>query len=395
MTLRNTERRGNGLFLIYHVVVLVICMATFILKDLPTAASPIFDVYILCLVLFSLFKSSVFVGRKTLVWIMILLVYFGSYVTAYYSFNEYGYVSNYEMFRSIRFIYYLLAFILVSELALSNGEKVRCVSRESYSTFFFYLIVVMALVYLVKIILLGSDRPTLYSENNYEIPSILIAYAIFQSLNKKDSSYRGKITTYLSYFLALLSMSKSAIIEAVFVYFKIKMNRMNARNFLILSFSIPVGLLLIYAVFSIRSTDGVVDRLQFLVVFLDLVRDFSLQEAMLGKGVANELPFSSCMQLKFWASRMFSDYSYCNSTAFFSFQLKIFYDFGLVGLLLCLGSWGCFLVRFYGAGLGSTIFLIMFLCSLSVSGFNNSIIIWTIFLGLLVRRKTTQLDTLT
>ncbi|MBL4799497.1 MAG: hypothetical protein JKY50_19000 [Oleispira sp.] len=390
MMLLNVERRGDGLFLIFHVGMLVICMAAFILKDLPTAASPIFDVYILCLVIFSLFKSSAFIGRKALVWIMILLVYFGGYVTAYYSFNEYGYVSNYEMFRSIRFVYYLLAFILVSELALSNGEKVRCISSESYSTFFFYLVVVMTLVYLVKIILLGSSRPTLYSENNYEIPSILIAYSIFQTLNKKDTSFRGKVTTYLSYFLAILSLSKSAVIEAVFVYLKIKMNRPTATNILILLFSVPLGLLLIYAVFSLRSTEGVVDRLQFLVVFLDLVQDFSFQETMLGKGLANELPFSSCMQLKFWASRMFSDYSYCNSTAFFSFQLKVFYDFGLIGLLLCLGTWCYFLVRYYGVGLGTTIFLIMFLCSLSVSGFNNSIIIWTIFLGLLVRRSTTS-----
>jgi hypothetical protein len=205
----------------------------------------------------------------------------------------------------------------------------------------------------------------------------------------KDSKYYPLFGGVLS----VLSMSKSGILEAAYVILMGRNNRVSIKSIVILGFS---GLLVggIVAVVLFSRMKGIeldsLDRFRFLMVFWDLMMNSSFVEVAFGHGAASTLSFSSCVELKYWASAISDDYAFCDATVFHSLFLKLAYDFGLIGLAAFLYSWIYFLQRYFGKSLGLKLFIVVFLCSLSVSGFSNSIVIWPLFFILVFFKLSPQ-----
>ncbi|NRA18517.1 MAG: hypothetical protein HRU04_23770 [Oceanospirillaceae bacterium] len=245
----------------------------------------------------------------------------------------------------------------------------------------------MTLVYIIEMLLLGTTRPRLYSENNYEIPAVLMLTAIFFSLGKLN-----KLWNYFVVALSFMSMSKSGVIEGVILFLRNEVKNIKIFGFVFLCL---FGLLFIFIAYNIinsRLTNIDIynlDRVKFLFVFFELLEESTYLEVLFGHGIADILPYSSCLELKYWASLISQDYAYCDSTVLHSFILKLFYDTGLIGVLSIIGLWFVFVRKYFGKELGLTLFLIVIVCSISVSGFSNSIVIWPLFFGFFLVKEQT------
>jgi hypothetical protein len=365
--------------LIFHWLVISASCATFVLvANKATISALVFDAYIVMLIVYVTFKARG-VGKY---FPSSFLIIFSIFVWQAYLYSN-GSVFDtewYAFLRSTRFLFYLLIFIYIGEVTSTKEWRGTSLNYADFKKFITQLIILFAIVYLFQIMALGESRPKLYSENNYEIPSVLLLILIFL--------YSGKGVEDSKYFplfgggLSILSMSKSGILEAAYVILMGKNKEVSIKSTVVLGFS---GLLVgvIVAIVLISRMEGIelesLDRVKFLMVFWDLMVDSDLWEAGFGHGAASKLSFSSCMELKYWASAISEDYAFCDATVFHSLFLKLTYDFGLIGLITFIYSWLYFLQRYFGKSLGFKLFVVVFVCSLSVSGFSNSIVIWPVF----------------
>lgn len=379
-------------FIFLHITFILVCIVAFhFIGGKATLVSPLFDLYILLLLSYSLFCTKG-LSRESVYRLLVVSAFFLIYIIQYFFYNDGGYIDYFEFFRSIRFVVYLLVFMLMVDL-WQNSINNRGVNNVNFESLLKLLLTLFLSFYIFQILILGEDRPKLYSENNYEIPSLLCFFSIVQYHRKSES----KILALFSYICSLISLSKSGLLEAIFVYLKSKTAKLNIVNIFFLLIVSVIALFVIYYVFSLRTGEQDIndmDRVQFLFIFIELVSEFEFSELLFGKGVANELPISACIDLMYWANAISGDFAYCNATVFHSFILKLFYEFGLLGTILTLFCWYYYLTKSYGGILGRTLFFIVFICSISVSGFSNSIVIWPLFLGLIVKffSKSDSLD---
>ncbi len=381
---------NNSKFMLFHIGLVVLNVLLFhLIGGKATLVSPIFDLYILLIFIVVSMSYGLFFSRKTMLILILTLFYFSIYVVRYYFFNDFGYKNNYELVRSSRFIYYLIMFIFISEVSINRtGTKVilQLTDFLNFSKLFFYTFLFS---YIFQVVFLGVERPKLYSENNYEIPSLLILYSIYLSIatkSKIDLPRRSFVSLFV-YAASLVSLSKSGVLEAMFVFVKSRMKTISVVNISTFVMTSIISILTVYIIFNLRSSGNdfsEIDRMLFLNVFISVVSEFEFVEYLFGKGLAREMPLYSCIELKYWATAISEDFSYCNATVFHSFLLKSLYEFGVIGTLLFLSTWFYFLSRFYGLSLGISIFTIIFICSLSVTGFSNSIVIWVVFLGTII-----------
>lgn len=370
----------SNFFLFHAATVLLSVFIYYFLDKKPTAASIVFDLYIIVALFYCIFKTNSFLFKSLSFWA--LLVFLVVHFLNYFVFNSYGYESIYDFLRSIRFLLYLLIYIVISECRNTYKERVKVVETESFVLFAKTIISVFFIVYLVQMAI-GSERPRFFSENNYEIPLLLSLMSINEYLSKK----RNVFFSGIAYLTALISFSKSGLLEASYVYLRFFLRDITARKIAYLLVITFIGgyVILMILISRVGGQDLVdIDRFKFFLVFWDLMVESNYGEIFLGHGMASSLPFTSCIELKYWANDIFSDYSYCNATVFHSFLLKLVYECGILGSLLIIYAWYYYIIRDYGRWLGRVLFTIVIICSLSVSGFGNSIVIWILFLGLFI-----------
>jgi hypothetical protein len=347
-----------------------------------TVSSPLFDIYILCVFVFTIIRvRSVFPVYEYII-IFLFLIYYGGYILT--AFNYSDYIDYYELIRSSRFVFYLLFFIILSNYSVFHPKRTQIIDSFNYKMIYYFLLVLFFLFYAAQVIVFSEFRPKLFGENNYEIPALLIISSFFEFIPTKNSA--SKKTMLFTYLISLISLSKSGILE---LFFYITHKRFRDFNIKKLIYIIPFFFIIIITgivMLKVRSGDQTLsdmDRVRFLMIFIE---NMDLSSWLFGHGLATRLPVGACIELKYWASSISDDYWNCTSTVYHSFILKLIYDMGMIGLLICLSLWFFYLKRSFGAYLGRTIFGIVLICSLSVTGFSNSIVIWPIFMALLLKR---------
>jgi len=368
-----------------HALLLVGCSVYFQVADgKATLVAPIFDAYFCLLAIYCLLFIRSTIPRHLLVMLAGVAIYTGIYGLWYFQFQQDAHPDYFQYLRSTRYLFYLMIFVLIgdiSKFSLPTGLKV---TNGNFRSLFLFLAAITFVVYLSKIVIFRDFRPQLYAENNFEVPALLLMMLVVTARSGNQSlGIRWPSLVYASSFM---SLSKSGILEAVFVLFRsnMKVPKLSRAPWLALGIS---GLLLIAGwLISYRLGDrGIqgVDRLLFLKVFVEAIRDADMKQIFFGHGFAAELPLFSCQILSFWAGGA----SHCTATVFHSFLLRLAFETGLVGVLITYGLWLYLLLRYYGReGLG--MFVVIGISSLSVSAFNNSIILWPLFLGVFVRSAT-------
>lgn len=340
----------------------------------------LFDIYILGYLSFSVFVAVKFGVEKYLFRLLVFWVSLFLFFAIYSLFSN-GEFYLYEFLRSMRLFLYIIAFILsVNSLYFFEFD----ISYRDFDVFYIGISAVFLSVYALKFFLLGSSRPWLFSENNFEVSMFLIISLIYIERRLK-SLPRMKVVYYFSSFVvAFLSFSKSAILAlAVALSRSVKLKSISALLFFVVL--VVFGILASYFVIMSRIGGGGLEELDRLIFFDVFYEEFSrggVVSALFGAGAAHNLSDSACLTLRFWAESMFRNADYCNAAIFHSLFMRLVYEFGLVFLIVFLVSWGALLKRVYGRGLGFTVFLVLCVSSMSISGFSSGVVLWSIFLML-------------
>ncbi len=345
----------------------------------------LFDLYIVLLLLWAVFYYiRVGIDRGTfreVVGVFLIFVFY----TIFYITLEQDFIL-FEYARSIRFLFYLIVFVFVAgvfkRVDLGRGQF----DYSDFIRFGVLLVLLFFALYVFKRFILGYARPWAFSENNFEMALVIILSSGLMAVIKSDSVVGSK--WWLIFFrvggvlLAALSLSKSALLAAIFMVFRsIKLN--NILIVYAVAVLSVISLVGIWIVFSLRVGDegfASMDRFLFLMVFWDEWAPGSILSYMFGNGPAKELSENACGILSFWVGSMFRGESYCNAAIFHSFFIRVMYEYGILATIAFLVLWYRTLVSVYGRQLGLTFFGLICINSLSVSGFSNSIVLWPIFI---------------
>jgi hypothetical protein len=148
-----------------------------------------------------------------------------------------------------------------------------------------------------------------------------------------------------------------------------------------LVFAILVVGILITVISSRLDERGIesVDRFIFMKVYWSEYNNGNIAQMLFGFGPAHNLSNMACSKLSFWVASMFEGKAYCNGAVFHSLLLKIVYEFGILFTAYFLYLWLTLLKLSYGKILGIIIFTVLLSASISISGFSNGIVLWSLF----------------
>lgn len=244
------------------------------------------------------------------------------------------------------------------------------------------LLQAMATTFLIRYglekFVLGQDRPTLLTENNFEL--ILLAL-VFAARNIAYKEINWPITIAIL-FIFLLSGSRSSIIAMVFALLatpgalSFSLSRLKKSAFAVYAFGTASGILAIIIFLSRMTEKGVtgIDRVRFLYVFLEETKDWGILQYLKGTPPLTPLSDTACSTLSFYEKLFsYSGDGSCYSVILHSYVLRSIFDHGLLGLFFVF----FFIFKLPSKQLSSAVLpkisvvLIIFATALSVSAINN------------------------
>jgi hypothetical protein len=253
------------------------------------------------------------------------------------------------------------------------------------------LIVSSALSYMIQIIRDGfGTRPTLFTENNYEISLLAGLFVIIITHSKLGNS-----PLETKWFLALmlvisLSGSRSGALAGIIATFSFIGNSNSLRR--LQSLKILIGglssAIAIYTFVTRGAKISETDRFSFFQVFLSESETRTILNWLFGNFIIRPLSDSACSNLSYYQI-LVSDpiYGTCYSVILHSFILRILWDFGALGLTVS------FLGLFFRMrsqlpkNLPKTLILLALANAISVSGPNNVYVVFPILLAILAERN--------
>lgn len=220
--------------------------------------------------------------------------------------------------------------------------------------------------------LAGTERPTIFIENNYElIPLILCAVALV-ARGKKPAMHEWAALLYV----CALSGSKSSIAAlAVALFAMVRLHLSIKAIFQWAALGVAVAVV-IYLLALRVGAGGIesIDRVIFLNAFLDETHNWSVIEWLFGAPAMTPLSSGTCQSLAYYEVLMsYTGSGSCYSVILHSFVLRVIFDHGIVGLILSLYAVNYLLRRRrYAIRSRATVLLIIVATGLSVSSLNNA-----------------------
>lgn len=216
-----------------------------------------------------------------------------------------------------------------------------------------------------------SERPAIWYENNYELIYLAICYIYYVSLGGRS----GKI--FLAFtFLVIISGSRSAVLSLFFCFIATYIKEFGLKTVIGILLS-PIILMIGLSVFYARLAPGDsiedIDRVRFLMFFLDETYMWSFSDFFFGAKALTMLTNDTCYALRFYENLFsFEGDGSCYSVILHSFILRVIFDHGILGLFFVASFYW---LLFKNNGVNSRINLcligVMFSSALSVSSFNN------------------------
>ena len=305
------------------------------------------------------------------------------------------------------------AFIYVALLCSFIGKTFF---SKIYVSKFFYVLVVLFLVKYLYSRVVGLDvwvgsRPGIYTENNFELIFLLLLFYLVLP----DLRWR---TVFFLVVMAIVSLSgsRSAFLCLLVVYF-FSVFRVGGfywkKWLLLLPFLLFVGFLVVndrmdvslgkpstaaevqpaispeasadipgvttvekeqeMTIRSFLEQGASVDRVRFLLLFLDNVEDWQWWNVLIGTEPLTPLSDETCRSLSYWSDLYsFSGDETCYSVILHSYIIRVIFDHGVLGLF--------FLIGFTAYGLRKSgyswvdvlcVLGVLLASSLSVSAFNS------------------------
>lgn len=278
-------------------------------------ANSIFEIIVFIFAIVSIFpimRNSLFFVFLSLTYL--LLSFFVMRNTSPAAFNDY--------FIAYKSFYYV---IILSFFIGKNLFNTR------YLKFTFCFLLFLFLVkYGYSRFLNITERPGIYTENNFELIFILLFYyAIVDDLNENKLKF-----FFIVSLIVTLSGSRSALLALIVVYCFVFLSELNLKTIM---YVVCFILLLFLTVFIIaqRSVGGVedIDRFLFLTVFMDEIRNWGISEFIFGSQALTPLSSKSCSILSFYEDLFsYSRDGNCYSVILHSYLLRLVFDHGIFGV---------------------------------------------------------------
>jgi hypothetical protein len=184
----------------------------------------------------------------------------------------------------------------------------------------------------------ATDRPGLYTENNFELMLVLSLLIAHTELRQGALSWKLLIPVLVVF---VLSGSRSGMAGLAFAIGVVGLQKVSVRSLLYVGVA---GLICASAVLVFLSRLGTadvadIDRVQFAVIFWRNVASWSGPDFLTGAAPVTPLDSLSCAQLAYY-DRLFSfaGDGRCYSVILHSFVLRVVFDHGAIGLIVLL-SW--------------------------------------------------------
>jgi hypothetical protein len=270
--------------------------------------------------------------------------------------------------------------VFIYILFLSMFVNYPMFSFKMTKSIFQFLIFAFIVKYSISVFLLEVHRPGIFTENNFELCLLLL---LFLALSDKFGTNKNIYFVLLS-FIVIISGSRSGMASLLCIYFA----SYNHKFDIYLLLKVLVGLaLIIYSLNLVMSriSDDVIstDRIRFLMVFFNEIREWGVLNYLFGTMPITPLQPVNCDQLSYYNSlNSFSGDGSCYSVILHSFILRVVFVHGGVGLVALIWFyWSIFrhlkvsrrkIIGFFG---------VVFCSSLSISSINSVyFIIGTLFL---------------
>ena len=275
------------------------------------------------------------------------------------------------------------AFFYVGVLFLFGGVKYFNV-RFLY-LFYWYLLLALFLKYSYSLVLdltpRMGERPGLFEENNFEL---MLPILLFLLISHIFGAYKMRWSALLLFVVVFISGSRSALVSLFFVFFVLYV-RNDFRSYLISGVTATLGSLAIYLIFVDRM-DGKyfdeIDRVRFLLYFLEEVKTWGVSDYLWGTERLTPLSESTCAALSSY--RLLFSYSgdgSCYSVILHSYILRVLFDHGVLALGILCGSVYWMLMKAtssHRVAIGALGCIL--LSGLSVSSFNSVFVAISLFM---------------
>ncbi|OLS52116.1 O-antigen ligase family protein [Rhodovulum sulfidophilum] len=246
------------------------------------------------------------------------------------------------------------------------------VSLDTLEKMFKYLLLAFLVKYLVAKEVMGIPRPGLFTENNFELPFLLVLF-IFLS---RRGRLRSQLWVLLLFAVILVSGSRSGFLGLVAAL--ITSARQGSTRLIMALFVAPMLLLSVLVFMDTRIGDlgdlGRIDRLIFMTRFLEELERFDLWNYAVGWGPMTPLSNITCERLAFYDS-LFSagNPNVCYPVVLHVFYFRMILDHGILGLIFLIAG---FYMTMRSSGLSRSLaFAILIqgiINGLSVSGLGNT-----------------------
>ena len=318
--------------LLATVPLFCIALASLFSYALPgySIATEVLEVAFFVFFVYSINEKSKFSFQRLSLISALALYFFGS--AAFITYND---INILDFLQAYKAYYYLICFLVI----VSSARSAYLNDRE------FRLVVdFMLAVFLAKYVidwLLGVSRPSLFTENNFEIIFLLLIYYFLESGNKNLSFVRAGAIILVS----LLSGSRSSTLATVFAFLFIIIPRLkfSRKNIIHIIFVVITGLiswLVFYATFFFRLGESDIqdiDRIRFFYLFLYEIEEWGLTDYLIGAPRITPLSQSTCATLSFYHTLFsYSGNGTCYSVILHSYILRALFDHGILffGMLL-------------------------------------------------------------
>jgi len=251
-------------------------------------------------------------------------------------------------------------------------ERNKIGGKQRFYQLYKWLVIFFLIKYVTSVLLSLNDRPLLFRENNFELMFLALLFYLRCIHLDKVKGWDVLVITVIF----LISGSKSAIPILFLILASVYLKGLTWKK--IISFSL-LGIVFVGAFATLLLSKygltglGGIDRIAFFRVFyLEMINSSTL-EILFGHMRISALLESSCNALYFYPGLFsFKNDGSCYSLILHSFLLRSVFDHGVVGTLILFYSCYLLLSRAgYSDRISYTFLGVVFLNSLSVSGFNS------------------------
>ncbi|WP_199482315.1 hypothetical protein [Vibrio owensii] len=249
-------------------------------------------------------------------------------IKIYFNFIE-NQINLIDFVISHKFIFYLAILLHLKNINFPKcSDFIRC---------YHFVLFAFAAKYFISVTLGINSRPTVFTENNFEL-LFLILLSLAKHTNVEKLNIMEMVTIVA---IVVISGSRSGLGCLLFAIVIMSMSSKNMIKTIIGGVLIG-GLSTIALSVTLSRMDGVdlnsIDRFLLLNGFFESIKDWSVIELLFGNFVVKPVPTSVCGDFWYYESLFSkSGSNVCYANIFHSFILRCLYDFGLTGLIVSFG----------------------------------------------------------